>query len=61
MMANADESWNPQGATGIGTRLLIDLALNSTPPAAGSLREAARPPRTTARERPREESERRGC
>jgi leucyl aminopeptidase len=32
MMVNADESWTPRGATGFGTRLLIDLALSFRPP-----------------------------
>lgn len=34
MQAEADDSWRTQGATGFGTRLLIDLALNFgvTPP-----------------------------
>ncbi|QWT23968.1 leucyl aminopeptidase [Subtercola sp. PAMC28395] len=31
MMADADDSWRTQGATGFGTRLLIDFALNFTP------------------------------
>jgi leucyl aminopeptidase len=31
---NADDSWRPRGATAFGTRLLIDLALNFTPPRA---------------------------
>jgi leucyl aminopeptidase len=34
MYAESDESWRPKGATGYGTRLLIDLALHFTPPAA---------------------------
>jgi len=34
MCADADESWRPKGATGFGARLLIDLALNFTRPAA---------------------------
>ncbi len=33
MYADSDESWRPKGATGFGTRLLIDLAMNFTPPA----------------------------
>jgi leucyl aminopeptidase len=33
---NADDSWRPRGATAFGTRLLLDLALNFTPPAAGA-------------------------
>src|SRR5262245_27357768 len=33
MYADADDSWRPRGATGFGTRLLIDLALNFRPPA----------------------------
>ncbi|HXH36757.1 MAG TPA: leucyl aminopeptidase [Plantibacter sp.] len=28
MLVDADESWRPKGATGYGTRLLIDLAVN---------------------------------
>lgn len=32
MHADADESWRSKGATGFGTRLLVDLALNFTPP-----------------------------
>jgi leucyl aminopeptidase len=32
MYAESDESWRPRGATGFGTRLLLDLALNFTPP-----------------------------
>ncbi|CAN5833622.1 leucyl aminopeptidase [soil metagenome] len=31
MKVDADESWRPKGATGFGTRLLIDLALNFEP------------------------------
>ena len=31
MQADADDSWRTQGATGFGTRLLVDLALNFTP------------------------------
>ena len=34
MHASADESWRPKGATGFGTRLLVDLALNFARPAA---------------------------
>ena len=34
MHADADESWRSRGATGFGTRLLADLALNFTRPAA---------------------------
>ncbi len=30
--AEADDSWRSQGATGYGTRLLIDLLMNFTPP-----------------------------
>ena len=33
MKADADESWRSKGATGYGTRLLIDLATNFTKPA----------------------------
>ena len=33
MKVDADDSWRSKGATGFGTRLLIDLALNFTPPA----------------------------
>ncbi len=33
MYADSDESWRPKGATGYGTRLLIDLAMNFSPPA----------------------------
>jgi leucyl aminopeptidase len=36
MHANADESWRPKGATGFGTRLLVDLALSFTPPGSRS-------------------------
>ena len=32
MKVDADESWRAKGATGFGTRLLIDLALNFTTP-----------------------------
>jgi leucyl aminopeptidase len=32
MKADADESWRSKGATGYGTRLLIDLAANFTKP-----------------------------
>jgi leucyl aminopeptidase len=32
MHADADESWRSRGATGFGTRLLADLALNFIPP-----------------------------
>jgi leucyl aminopeptidase len=32
MAAEADELWRSQGATGFGTRLLIDFALNFAPP-----------------------------
>ena len=32
MHAEADESWRSMGATGFGTRLLADLALNFIPP-----------------------------
>jgi leucyl aminopeptidase len=33
MYAEPDEWWRPRGATGLGTRLLLDLALNSNPSA----------------------------
>jgi leucyl aminopeptidase len=33
MKVDADESWRSKGATGFGTRLLIELALNFAPPA----------------------------
>jgi leucyl aminopeptidase len=33
MYAGSDESWRSKGATGFGTRLLIDLAMNFTPTA----------------------------
>lgn len=33
MQSEADESWRPRGATGFGTRLLIDLALGFAAPA----------------------------
>jgi leucyl aminopeptidase len=33
--ADANESWRPKGATGFGTRLLVDLALNFTSRASG--------------------------
>ncbi|GAA0998039.1 leucyl aminopeptidase [Subtercola frigoramans] len=36
MMAEADDSWRTQGATGFGTRLLIDFALNFAPTRAAS-------------------------
>ncbi len=32
MKVDADESWRSKGATGFGTRLLVDLACNFTPP-----------------------------
>jgi leucyl aminopeptidase len=32
MHASADESWRSKGATGFGTRLLVDLALSFNPP-----------------------------
>jgi len=32
MKVDADESWRSKGATGFGTRLLVDLALNFRPP-----------------------------
>jgi leucyl aminopeptidase len=35
MYADVDESWRSKGATGFGTRLLVDLALHFTPPASG--------------------------
>ena len=31
MKVDSDESWRAKGATGFGTRLLIDLALNFHP------------------------------
>ena len=31
---DADQAWRPKGATGYGARLLVDLTLNFTPPAA---------------------------
>ena len=34
MKVDADESWRSKGATGFGTRLLIELALGFNPPAA---------------------------
>jgi leucyl aminopeptidase len=34
--ADANGSWRPKGVTGFGTRLLVDLALNSTLPASGA-------------------------
>jgi leucyl aminopeptidase len=34
MKVDADESWRSKGATGFGTRLLVELALNFTPPRA---------------------------
>ena len=34
MKVDADESWRSKGATGFGTRLLVDLAINFTPPSA---------------------------
>ena len=36
MYADADASWRPKGATGFGTRLLVDLALHVTPPTSSS-------------------------
>ena len=33
MKVDADESWRSKGATGFGTRLLVDLAVNFTAPA----------------------------
>jgi leucyl aminopeptidase len=33
--ADANESWRPKGATGFGTRLLVDFALNFISPASG--------------------------
>jgi leucyl aminopeptidase len=35
MKVDGDESWRSKGATGFGTRLLIDLATNFTPPLRG--------------------------
>ena len=34
MKVDADEGWRSKGATGFGTRLLIDLAMNFRPPSA---------------------------
>ena len=34
MKVDADESWRSKGATGFGTRLLVDLAMNFTAPTA---------------------------
>lgn len=34
--ADANGSWRPKGATGVGTRFLVDLALNSTLLASGA-------------------------
>ena len=34
MKVDNDESWRSKGATGFGTRLLVELALNFTKPAA---------------------------
>jgi len=34
MKVDADEAWRSKGATGFGTRLLVDLAMSFTPPAA---------------------------
>ena len=36
MHASADESWRPKGATGFGTRLLLDLALRFSRPTGGA-------------------------
>ena len=36
MKVDSDESWRAKGATGFGTRLLIDLATNFTKPAASA-------------------------
>jgi leucyl aminopeptidase len=33
MKVDADDSWRSKGATGFGTRLLVDLAVNFRPPA----------------------------
>ena len=32
MKVDADESWRSKGATGFGTRLLVDLAMDFRPP-----------------------------
>jgi leucyl aminopeptidase len=32
MKVDSDESWRSKGATGFGTRLLVDLALNFVKP-----------------------------
>jgi leucyl aminopeptidase len=32
VLVETDEAWRPKGASGFGTRLLLDLALNFTPP-----------------------------
>ena len=47
MKVDADESWRSKGATGFGTRLLIDLAMNFAKPglAATAAPDAARRPR----------------
>ena len=37
MKVDADDSWRSKGATGFGTRLLIDLAMDFRPPRAGEL------------------------
>ncbi len=34
MKVDSDDSWRSKGATGFGTRLLVDLAMNFTPPSA---------------------------
>ncbi len=34
MKSDTDDSWRTQGATGFGTRLIVDLAMNFTPPRA---------------------------
>ena len=32
MKVDADDAWRSKGATGFGTRLLVDLAASFTPP-----------------------------
>ena len=34
MKVDADESWRSKGATGVGARMLAELAANFTPPRA---------------------------
>ena len=41
MAADADEGWLTKGATGFGTRLLVDLCANFTPPRRCRLRVSA--------------------